>query len=156
MKKLFFLAVFVLALAGIVLASSGGGVKKKRPLPHEYGRVIINNYSEKAGFAPVVFDHWLHRSQFTCRLCHVDIAFGMKAGASGIKAADNMKGFYCGTCHNGKMTVDGKRSSSPAGSQRIRSGGVTGAIRSAKATSNRSMISPPLPRNSRKRGWATG
>jgi len=109
MKKLFFLTVFVLALAGIVFASSGGGVKKKRPLPHEYGRVIINNYSEKAGLAPVVFDHWLHRAQFTCRLCHVDIAFGMKAGASGIKAADNMKGFYCGTCHNGKVTVDGRK-----------------------------------------------
>ena len=39
----------------------------------------------------------------------MDLAFGMKAGASGIKAADNMKGFYCGTCHNGKMTVDGRK-----------------------------------------------
>jgi hypothetical protein len=37
--------------------------------PQEYGRVIINNYAGRAGLAPVVFDHWLHRAQFTCRLC---------------------------------------------------------------------------------------
>jgi c(7)-type cytochrome triheme protein len=27
----------------------------------------------------------------------------MKAGTTGIRAADNMKGYYCGTCHNGVM-----------------------------------------------------
>lgn len=97
-----FIAIFILALAGITLAQ-GLGVKKKRPLPEDYGRVVINNYSEKAKMLPVVFDHWFHRSQFTCRLCHVDIAFAMKANATGIKASDNMRGYYCGTCHNGKM-----------------------------------------------------
>jgi c(7)-type cytochrome triheme protein len=55
----------------------------------------------------VVFDHWLHRAKFTCRLCHVDIGFAMKTGATGIKAADNEKGYYCGACHNGK-TMSGK------------------------------------------------
>ena len=28
----------------------------------------------------------------------------MKANATGIKAADDMKGYYCGTCHDGKRT----------------------------------------------------
>jgi c(7)-type cytochrome triheme protein len=83
-------------------------VKKKRPLPYEYGRVVISNYSEKTGLSPVVFDHWLHRAKFTCRLCHVDIGFAMKAGATGIKASDNMSGYYCGSCHNGKKAFDGK------------------------------------------------
>ena len=32
----------------------------------------------------------------------------MKAGATGIKAADNINGFYCGTCHNG-VTVFNKK-----------------------------------------------
>ncbi len=100
MKKTFLFAILVLVAAGVAFAQTG--VKKKRPLPYEYGRVIINNYSENAHMAPVVFDHWFHRSQFTCRVCHVDIAFAMKAGATGIKAEDNMKGYYCGTCHNGK------------------------------------------------------
>jgi c(7)-type cytochrome triheme protein len=90
----------VLTLAGLALAQTG--VKKKRALPHEYGNVILNNYSEKAGMAPVEFSHWLHRGMYTCRLCHVDLAFAMKADASNIKAADNKRGFYCGACHNGK------------------------------------------------------
>jgi c(7)-type cytochrome triheme protein len=98
--------IFVIILAGLALGQTG--VKKKRALPHEFGNVIINNYSEKAGLAPVEFSHWLHRSMYTCRLCHVDIAFGMNAGSSNIKAADNKKGFYCGTCHNGKMVYNNK------------------------------------------------
>ncbi len=105
MKKFFFLLLLIVIGAGIALAQTG--VKKRRPLPYEYGRVILNNYSEKAGFAPVVFDHWLHRAKFTCRLCHVDIAFAMKAGATGINATDIINGYYCGACHNGKTTFDG-------------------------------------------------
>jgi c(7)-type cytochrome triheme protein len=95
--------VIVLALVFTVAAFAQTGVKKKRPMPQDYGKVVINNYSEKAGMSGVVFDHWFHRSKFTCRVCHVDIGFGMKVGTTGIRAADNMKGFYCGTCHNGKM-----------------------------------------------------
>lgn len=100
MNRLLVGIVLVLFFAG--MASAQGGVKKKRPLPYEFGREVINNSSEKAGLAPVVFDHWLHRAKFTCRLCHVDIGFAMKAGATGIKAVDNMSGYYCGSCHNGK------------------------------------------------------
>jgi c(7)-type cytochrome triheme protein len=77
--------------------------------PEEYGRVVINNYSEKAGTAPVVFQHWLHRARFTCRLCHVDIGFAMEAGATNITADNNAKGFFCGACHNGKMDYNGKK-----------------------------------------------
>lgn len=104
MNRLLFSVVLLFLFAGMVFAQ--GGVKKKRPMPYEFGRVVINNSSEKAGLAPVVFDHWLHRAKFTCRLCHVDIGFAMKAGATGIKAADNMSGYYCGSCHNGKKTSD--------------------------------------------------
>lgn len=83
-------------------------VKKRRPLPFEFGRVVIGTRSEQAGLAPVVFEHWLHRVKFTCRVCHVDIGFAMKAGATGITAADNAKGFYCGACHNGRA-ISGDR-----------------------------------------------
>ena len=83
--------------------------KKRRPLPHEYGTVTIDNHSSKAGLSPVVFEHWLHRAKFTCRLCHVDVGFAMKAGATDIKAADNARGFYCGSCHNGKLVSDGRK-----------------------------------------------
>lgn len=76
--------------------------------PAEYGRMIINNHSARAGLAAVEFDHWLHRSLYTCTVCHVDIGFSLKAGATGIRAEDNRNGIYCGACHNGKMQVGGK------------------------------------------------
>jgi c(7)-type cytochrome triheme protein len=109
MKRFVFFSVLcaVLFLAGVVIAQTG--VKKKRPLPYEFGRVTMNNFSESAKIPGVAFDHWVHRARFTCRVCHVDIGFGMKAGTTNVRAADNMKGFYCGTCHNGRMSVNGKK-----------------------------------------------
>ena len=79
--------------------------KKRRPLPPEFGRVVLDRQSEKAGLAPVVFDHWLHRAKYTCRLCHVDIGFAMTANGTGIRAADNAAGYYCGACHDGRKMV---------------------------------------------------
>lgn len=108
MKKTFWTIVMVVCITGVACAAQNG-VKKKRPRPFEYGMVVINNYSVKNNLAPVTFDHWNHREKFTCRLCHVDIGFAMKGGATQIKAADNMRGYYCGTCHNGKMVHGGKK-----------------------------------------------
>lgn len=98
-KALFFTGLLVFTIS-IALAQTG--VKKRRPLPFEYGRVVINNYSETSHISPVVFDHWLHRAKFTCRICHVDIGFAMQAEVTDIRAVDNINGYYCGTCHNGK------------------------------------------------------
>jgi c(7)-type cytochrome triheme protein len=85
---------------GFTLAQ-GFGLKKKRPKPHEFGNVVIDNYSSKANKAPVVFKHWLHRARYSCRLCHVDIGFAMKGGATNITDQDNQRGLFCGSCHNG-------------------------------------------------------
>jgi len=106
MKKTILIIALMFVFAGITIAQTG--VKKRRPLPYEYGNVVMNNYSEKAGLAPAEFNHWLHRGIYTCRLCHMDIGFAMKANGSGIKATDNAKGYYCGTCHNGKMLYNKK------------------------------------------------
>jgi c(7)-type cytochrome triheme protein len=107
LKRTLFLLSLVFILAAVAHAQTG--VKKKRALPDEYGRVVINNFSEKAGLAPVVFDHWLHRAKYTCRLCHVDVGFAMKGGTTAIKASDNMKGYFCGACHNGRTNVNGRQ-----------------------------------------------
>ena len=104
MKKVIFITGLLFFIIGIAFAQTG--VKKKRPLPYEFGRVVINNYSEASNIAPVVFDHWFHRAKFTCRVCHVDIGFAMKTGGSDIKARDNMNGYYCGTCHNGTRVFE--------------------------------------------------
>lgn len=108
MKKTFWTIFIVLCITGVAFAAQSG-VKKKRPKPFEYGMVVINNNSTRNNLAPVMFDHWVHREKFTCRLCHVDIGFAMKAGATQIKAADNMRGYFCGTCHNGKMASGDKK-----------------------------------------------
>lgn len=77
--------------------------------PSNYGKVVLDNYASKPGSpGAVVFDHWLHRSKFTCRLCHVDIGFAMSAKATGITAESIRQGFHCGTCHDGKRLVEGK------------------------------------------------
>ncbi len=96
----------VVMCAALVLGNSAPAVAAKNPA--DYGRVVISSASGKAQLAPAVFDHWLHRAKYTCRLCHVDITFAMKANGTGITEADNKKGVYCGVCHNGKMQFGGK------------------------------------------------
>ena len=103
-------AVVVLCLAGPAMAADQPTARRRRPPPAEYGRVIIANHSSAAHLPGVVFDHWIHRAQYTCRLCHVDLGFAMKAGETDVRAADNLAGQYCGACHNGRTTSQaGKR-----------------------------------------------
>ncbi|MBI5049267.1 MAG: hypothetical protein HZB54_10060 [Deltaproteobacteria bacterium] len=72
--------------------------------PAGYGTVILNRYTgEGQVMKPVVFPHWLHRTQFTCKVCHNDIGFPMKAGATDIRKADIFEGKFCGKCHNGNI-----------------------------------------------------
>jgi c(7)-type cytochrome triheme protein len=107
MKRLFAVMVIVLGFAGV--AFSAGGVKKKRVAEQEYGNVILDVNSLKAGVNPVLFEHWVHRKAFTCRVCHVDLGFGMKANEGTIRAADNQKGYFCGSCHNGKFVYNNEK-----------------------------------------------
>lgn len=99
---------FLLVFLCVGFVQAQNGIKKKRVRPYLYGRVMIDNHSTSIGLAPVAFDHWLHRANATCRLCHVDIGFAMEANGTGIRAADNIRGFFCGTCHNGKVLYDGQ------------------------------------------------
>ncbi len=75
--------------------------------PNTYGNVVISRNLPKspmaAVFKDVVFPHWWHRTVFTCKVCHADIGFTMKAGADDIKMADMQQGKWCGACHNGKI-----------------------------------------------------
>src|SRR5215470_14346753 len=96
--------LLLVLLGGVLLA---GNAVAQVP-PAQFGRVTLDKYSSKAGLGPVTFDHWLHRSKFTCRVCHVDLGFAMQANATGIRAATNQQGFHCGACHDGKRSFDGK------------------------------------------------
>ena len=107
MKRTVTRAAVVLMLIACSSFAVAQGVKKRRPLPDEFGNVVMNNFSEKNNVAPVVFSHWVHRSKFTCRICHVDIGFAMQANATQVHEEDNRKGYYCGACHNGKVAFAG-------------------------------------------------
>jgi c(7)-type cytochrome triheme protein len=103
------IAIVLAALVFVTFAAGQGtGVKKRRPRPDEFGNVVMNNFAEKNGMAPVTFSHWVHRARFTCRLCHVDIGFGMQANSTGMHEADNHDGLYCGACHNGRIAFSAK------------------------------------------------
>ena len=112
MKKIKHVVVPLLLLVSLAFLSTSSaetfGLKKKRLRPDEYGNVLIDNSSTQNRIAPVVFPHWLHRSKYTCRLCHVDIGFAMKAGGTEITEQDNRNGLYCGACHNGKEAFAGQ------------------------------------------------
>jgi c(7)-type cytochrome triheme protein len=100
------MARFILFLTLLILIPSQSfsfGEKTKRPKPRDFGNVVINNYSAAKGEAAVVFPHWLHRSKYTCRLCHVDLGFAMRTGDTDITEMDNNAGMFCGSCHNNKI-----------------------------------------------------
>ena len=75
------------------------------PLPpaNEYGSLLIDRLATKSGQKSVVFSHWRHRAKFTCRVCHSELDFAMKANATPITEAASRKGKFCGACHNGKL-----------------------------------------------------
>jgi c(7)-type cytochrome triheme protein len=104
MNKTGFIAAIIIVVTLFIALSfeHSHAAMKKRPPHHEYGNVVINNFSEKREIAPVVFNHWLHRSRYTCRLCHEDLGFSMKRNGTKITESTNEKGRYCGACHNAK------------------------------------------------------
>ena len=69
----------------------------------EYGDVVLNRRSEKAGMAPVVFPHWFHRVRFRCKVCHSELGFEMRAGANDVTMNEIVQGKFCGRCHNGEI-----------------------------------------------------
>ena len=73
------------------------------PVFAEYGDVVLNKRSEKAGMRPVIFPHWFHRIRFKCNVCHTEIGFKMRAGANDIRMSDINNGKFCGACHDKRI-----------------------------------------------------
>lgn len=86
--------------AGLVLAGESSA---------EYGDVLLNRHSEKAGVRPVVFSHWFHRIRFRCKVCHGELGFEMRAGSNNVLMSDIIDGRFCGMCHNGQVAWGAER-----------------------------------------------
>lgn len=101
-------ARLITLLSIVVMFCSASVYARKIPEPQDIGHVRLNQFTKAAGVESVDFEHWRHRTRFTCRLCHVDIGFAMQKEATGINADLNMQGYYCGACHNGNRVFDGR------------------------------------------------
>ena len=109
-KIILYIFIISFSFHGLAAAQKGSSTHFGGDIPsaENYGMVYLDNYSQKADVVPVIFDHWLHRAKFTCRICHIDIGFAMQTAATDINAVDNMNGYFCGSCHDGKRVIQGK------------------------------------------------
>jgi len=102
-------AVFMLFMPPRAYSSHGNLDLPRLPAPEEYGDVIIDHFSGEKKVIPVVFSHWMHRVNYTCRVCHVELEISMKASDTGIQCGGGeMTGKYCTVCHDGKTAFGPK------------------------------------------------
>ncbi|MHB8881022.1 MAG: c(7)-type cytochrome triheme domain-containing protein [Thermodesulfovibrionales bacterium] len=103
MKKTLLLGCLLLMVL-VPVVSSGFFNLPPLPPPEEYGNLLINRTSEKNGMKPVTFSHWIHRQEYTCRVCHFELEFNMKVNTTEITEKTNKAGLHCGaaSCHDGK------------------------------------------------------
>lgn len=72
------------------------------------GRVVLDAFSSRLGLPAVAFDHWRHRTMYTCRVCHADLGFALGAGETQVSAESNEDGSHCGACHDGETLHEGR------------------------------------------------
>lgn len=72
----------------------------------QYGNVVIDRASTRAGAKPVTFSHWTHRKNYNCGVCHSELDFDMQTGSSPIAESGHDSVRYCGACHNGTIAFD--------------------------------------------------
>lgn len=98
-----------LLLLGVLLSPAAAAAEgllqlPVQPSPESYGNVLMEPSGDKKA-DPVLFSHWRHRVKFTCRVCHYELGFSMKANDTPI-TCDNgrMRGQFCARCHDGKIS----------------------------------------------------
>lgn len=94
-------ALLLCLLAAVDAGARGFYALPALPEPHAFGNVLIDRTSTANGVKPVVFPHWIHRTRATCSVCHEELEFYMKAGATEITEAESRQGRFCGACHDG-------------------------------------------------------
>ena len=104
MKKYAFSLLSVFFFLGLSFA---GGMLRLPilPSPEHYGDVTMDRVAKEKGVEPVVFSHIIHRAKYTCRVCHYELEFSMKAHDTPVVCdKGKMNGRYCAACHNGKRS----------------------------------------------------
>ncbi|MEO5378266.1 MAG: hypothetical protein H7832_10875 [Magnetococcus sp. DMHC-6] len=94
---------FIRYLLVVALLAGGWMMGWSQEAKAEYGDIVINNASDKAGMRPAIFPHWFHRIRFRCKVCHADLGFKFQAGGNQINMLKIIDGEFCGACHNGEI-----------------------------------------------------
>jgi c(7)-type cytochrome triheme protein len=99
-----FLAAFFCLTAEMAF-THGDLALPRLPAAEEYGDVLMSRVAGKTEkIVPVIFSHWVHRTKYTCRVCHGELEFSMRANETGvICGGGEVKNRYCTACHNGKI-----------------------------------------------------
>ena len=101
--KLLVALIAVMVLIPYLISARGTYDLPRLPPPEEYGDVFIDRFSGPKKVMPVVFSHWVHRSKYTCRVCHMELDFSMKSSDTGIVCGGGeMTGKFCTICHDNK------------------------------------------------------
>ncbi len=70
-----------------------------------YGDILMDRASTKNGMAPVAFSHWVHRSKYTCKVCHYELEFAMRVNETALICnRGEVNGMHCTKCHDGKTS----------------------------------------------------
>ncbi|MBI5641713.1 MAG: hypothetical protein HZA17_14955 [Nitrospirae bacterium] len=96
-------AVFIFTFLAAATAFSESFKLPPLSSPEQYGNILINRTSEKNGVKPVSFSHWIHRTKYTCRVCHLELDFNFRINSTEITEKANLDGKFCGACHNGRL-----------------------------------------------------
>ena len=103
MRRALLLLIITLVSTVPPLWGAGGYTLPDLPPPHEYGSFLMDRTVTVKGAKPVIFSHWLHRAEASCRICHGELEFDMIVGSTPVSEADNREGRFCGACHNGEF-----------------------------------------------------
>lgn len=79
-----------------------------REAPERYGELVMRRTTSQKGMDPVLFSHRSHRARYTCRVCHLELEFGMKKDGTDISKRDLVASHYCGECHDGAIAFSVK------------------------------------------------
>jgi c(7)-type cytochrome triheme protein len=101
MRGLILASLCAVALVAASVSATVFSIPEQPPY-YQYGNVLMNRTSEAHGISWVTFSHWSHRRSYTCRVCHLELEFAMKANSTEITEESNRQGKYCGACHDGK------------------------------------------------------
>ena len=104
MKLCRFVLLAILLLSSLSFAQGNFNIPPLRPA-RTYGDIRIDRVSTKNGMAPVTFSHWVHRSKYTCRVCHYELEFAMRVNETEVVCnRGEIKNMHCTKCHDGKTS----------------------------------------------------